>query len=145
MPHRILIVDDDPLFGRIAQVAFVADDTSVDVAADGAAALERLLDTRYDLVIVDLDMPGMDGFSLIRRIRSETHHAAVDILVVTGRKDLGSIDRSYQLGAVSFITKPVNWRLLPFKVRNVLSRSGSRSEAVSGMSRAGRPGQRSFD
>jgi DNA-binding response OmpR family regulator len=122
MPHRIMIVDDDATFGKIAEVAFRTDDTAVDVTLDGLQALQRLRDGHYDLIIVDLEMPGMDGFSLIRNIRRERGYETTDIIVVTGRKDLRAIDLSYQLGAVSFVTKPVNWRLLPYKVRDVLSR-----------------------
>jgi DNA-binding response OmpR family regulator len=123
MPHRIMIVDDDATFGKIAEVAFRTDDTDVEVTLDGMHALQRLRDGRYDLIIVDLEMPGMDGFSLIRNIRRERGYETTDIIVITGRKDLGAIDLSYQLGAVSFVTKPVNWRLLPYKVRDVLQRS----------------------
>jgi DNA-binding response OmpR family regulator len=123
MPHRIMIVDDDAMFGKIAEVAFRTGDTDVDVTLDGAQALRRLRDARYDLIIVDLDMPGMDGFSLIRNIRRERGYETTDIIVVTGRRDLDAIDLSYQLGAVSFVTKPVNWRLLPYKVRDVLERA----------------------
>ena len=120
MAHRIMIVDDDATFGKIAEVAFRTDDTDVDVTLDGLQALQRLRDGRYALIIVDLEMPGMDGFSLIRNIRRERGYETTDIIVITGRKDLGAIDLSYQLGAVSFVTKPVNWRLLPYKVRDVL-------------------------
>jgi DNA-binding response OmpR family regulator len=120
--HRILVVDDDPVFGKIARRAFAAPGRAVDIAEDGAQALTALRTGPADLVLVDLDMPGMDGFSLIRSLRALPGGDDTPVIVVTNRRDLASIDLSYRLGAVSFVAKPVNWRLLPFKVQEVLRR-----------------------
>lgn len=118
--HRILVVDDDPVFGKIARLAFAGPGRVVDVAADGAQAVTMLESMRADVVLVDLDMPGMDGFSLIRSIRARPGGENTAVIVVTNRRDLASIDLSYRLGAMSFVSKPVNWRLLPFKVQDLL-------------------------
>ncbi|HEY0053266.1 MAG TPA: response regulator, partial [Caulobacteraceae bacterium] len=64
-----------------------------------------------------LEMPRMDGFELLTRLRADPATMYVPIVVETGREDVTAIDRAYQLGATSFVTKPLNWRLLTYQLR----------------------------
>lgn len=119
-PARILVADDDPILREFACVHLATPDVSLDTAGDGAEALEKLQAEPYDLVLVDLDMPVMDGFELIARMRADETLRHVPVVVVTGREDMAAIDRAFQAGATSFVVKPLNWRLLSYQLRYVL-------------------------
>lgn len=118
--HRLLVVDDDPIAREFSAVYLATPEVSIDTADSGEAALDLLGRQAYDLAITDLDMPGMGGFELIRRIRATPALADLPVIVVTGREDIASIDRAYEAGATSFAVKPVNWRLMSYQVRFVL-------------------------
>ncbi|MFP5296985.1 MAG: PleD family two-component system response regulator, partial [Alphaproteobacteria bacterium] len=74
----------------------------------------------YDLVLLDLEMPGMDGFAVLERMREDAALRHVPVVVQTGREDVEAIDRCFHLGAASFVMKPLNWRLLTYQIRYVL-------------------------
>ena len=117
---RLLVVDDDPILRAFAQVNLASPTTQVDVADGGAQALAMLAAGRYDAVLLDLEMPGMDGFTVLSRIRSDPALTDMPVVVQTGREDVEAIDRCFHLGATSFVTKPANWRLLAYQLRYVL-------------------------
>jgi len=133
---RILVVDDDPILCEFAKVHLSTPDTSVDVVCDGLAAWERLNVERFDLALVDIDMPRLDGFGLLQKIRDDGRMWHMPIVMLTGREDIGSIDHSYELGATSFVTKPVNWRQLSYQLRYVLRNSRLEAEARRAKARA---------
>lgn len=117
---RILVVDDDPIHCEFARVYLSTPTASVETAQNGAEGLEKLRDEPFDLVVVDLEMPVMNGFQMIRAIRSDPTLRHLPVVIVTGLEDMESIDRAYDDGATSFVTKPVNWRLLSYQLRYVL-------------------------
>jgi len=119
-PARILVADDDPILREFACVHLATPEVTLDTAGDGAEALQKLLESHFDLVLVDLDMPVMDGFELIGRMRAHKSLRHVPVVVVTGREDMAAIDRAFQAGATSFVVKPLNWRLLSYQLRYVL-------------------------
>jgi response regulator RpfG family c-di-GMP phosphodiesterase len=61
----------------------------------------------------------MDGFEVLRRLRADPATARLPVMVVTGREDVAAIDRAFEAGATSFISKPINWRLLSYQLRYV--------------------------
>jgi DNA-binding response OmpR family regulator len=116
---RLLYVDDDPILREFAQVHLTTETATVETAADGVAGLAALATVRPDVVLLDLDMPRMDGFEVLTHMRADPAHANTPVIVATGREDVGAIDRAFQLGATSFVVKPVNWRLLSYQIRYV--------------------------
>ena len=122
-PVRILVADDDPILREFATVHLSTPVASVETACDGEEAWARLLAEPFDLVISDIEMPNLDGFGLVARIRAEPRLAHLPIVMVTGREDIVSIDRAYEAGATAFATKPVNWRQLSHQLRYVLRTS----------------------
>lgn len=124
---RILFVDDDPILREFAQVNLASTTAHVDVAADGIEALQAMGRRRYDILLVDLEMPRMDGFELLRHLREEPLTAHLPIVVETGREDVEAIDRAFRAGATAFVTKPLNWRLLAYQLRFTLR--AARAEA----------------
>ena len=117
---RILAVDDDPILREFASVYLSTPTANVETAESAEAGLRKLECGDFDIILVDLDMPGTDGFEMIRQIRAHPSLCDLPVVVVTGSEDILSIDRSYQAGANSFVTKPVNWRLLSYHLRYVL-------------------------
>ncbi|MBI1405244.1 MAG: response regulator [Caulobacter sp.] len=116
---RLLFVDDDPILREFAAVHLATDAMSIETAADGAEGLERIAELNPDLVLLDLEMPRLDGFEVLRRLRADPATARLPVIVVTGREDTGAIDRAFDAGATSFIAKPINWRLLGYQIRYV--------------------------
>ncbi|MFL5030247.1 MAG: PleD family two-component system response regulator [Xanthobacteraceae bacterium] len=122
-PTRVLIVDDDPILLEFATVHLSSPSAVIETAPDGATAWSMLTSGHFDVVLLDIVMPGPDGFSLLEKIRAEPKLRHLPVMMLTGHEDIVTIDRAYSLGANSFIAKPVNWRLLSYHVRCVLRSS----------------------
>ena len=120
-PVRILVVDDDPLLGEFASVYLSSPCASIDVAGDAATARLQLSQNAYDIMLLDIEMPEVDGYTLLAEIRATDKH--LPVIMLTGHDDITSIDLAYQIGANSFATKPVNWRQLSYQIRHVVRTS----------------------
>lgn len=117
---HLLVVDDDPEIRNLLNRYFTRQGFMVDTAADGAGLRAALAHNRIDLVLLDLGLPGEDGFDLTRKLRSEWNGA---LIIVTGRGE--SVDRvvGLELGADDYVTKPFDLRELLARARTVLRRS----------------------
>jgi CheY-like chemotaxis protein len=118
-PMRILFADDDPILREFAVVNLTTEHATVETAGDGAAALARIEAEAPDILLMDLEMPGMDGFEALRRLRAQPRFRDLPVIVVTGREDVDAVDRAFEAGATSFVVKPLNWRLLSHQLRYV--------------------------
>ncbi len=125
---RLLVADDDPILREFAIANLSTPEVDVEVAEDGIVAWNTLQDGHFDIALIDLDMPGMDGFELIERIRWDETLKHLPIVVVTGREDMVAVDRAFSLGATSFVVKPLNWRLLLHQLAYVLKNSRAEAE-----------------
>jgi DNA-binding response OmpR family regulator len=122
-PARILVVDDDPIFSEFARVHLSTPAASVDAAPNGEVAFGLLTHDDFDIVLCDIEMPVLDGFGLLAKIRSDARLCNLPVVMLTGKEDILSIDRAYNLGATAFTSKPVNWRSLSYQIRYVLRNS----------------------
>ncbi len=116
----VLIVDDDPLTRLALSDTLKRIGFSVAEASDGEAGIAAFIETRPDIVLLDMMMPGIDGLEVCRRLRARPEARTVPIVMITGRDDRQSIDRSFQAGATDFIAKPIAWQLLPHRLRFIL-------------------------
>lgn len=116
----ILHVDDDATSQIMAEGPLVEAGFMVLQASDGAQAIELFELHSPDLVIMDAVMPVMDGFDAIAHIRQTASGKHVPILMTTGLDDLESIRRAYDEGATDFLTKPVNFFILPYRLQYML-------------------------
>jgi DNA-binding response OmpR family regulator len=123
-PVRILIVDDDSLLCEFASVYLSSPCASIDIACGAAAGRLQLSQNAYDILLLDIEMPHVDGFALLAEIRASDKH--LPVIMLTGHDDITSIDRAYQMGATSFATKPVNWRQLSYQIRQVVRTTRAR-------------------
>jgi two-component system, sensor histidine kinase and response regulator len=117
---RILFVDDDPFYRDLASAALGSAHMSVTMAEDGDHAMQALAAASYDLMVLDLSMPGRTGFEIIEGLRRNTAHSDLPIVIITGNDDEATVARAFELGATSFQAKPLNWPLFVQHVRFVL-------------------------
>jgi two-component system KDP operon response regulator KdpE len=117
---RILVVDDEAHIRRAVERALVARGYEVDAAEDGADALDRAALAPPDLVILDLNMPGVDGLEVTRRLRS---WSAVPILILSVREEEPDKIAALDLGADDYLTKPFGVGELLARVRALLRRA----------------------
>lgn len=117
---KILLVEDDPDILDLTAYVLRRERFVVIEASDGAQALRRWKVDRPDLVIMDLGLPSLDGFEVLRRIRDEDQ---TPVLVITGRKDAHDILRVFNLGSDDFVPKPFEYRELVARVRAILRRA----------------------
>jgi two-component system KDP operon response regulator KdpE len=119
---RILVVDDDPQIRRVMRVTLTGQGYEVDDAKDGESALEKLRQQRFDLVLLDMNMPGMDGLEACRSIRSQSDIA---IIMLTVRDAEADKVEALDAGADDYITKPYNPPELLARIRAALRRTPS--------------------
>lgn len=113
----ILAVDDDPIQREFSAVYLAGPQATITTAASAEEGLALLETTRFDVALIDVDMPGINGIEMVRRIRADRRFDDLPVMVITGREDILSIDQAYAAGATSFMCKPVNWRLLGHQIR----------------------------
>ena len=145
MEHRdenatalVLIVDDEDLVRILAREALEQAGLEVCEAANGVQALEQFAARRPDIVVLDVMMPEMDGFTTCSKLRGSVKGNRIPILIMTGLDDAASIASAYEHGATDFITKPINPTILCHRVRYMLRGSRTldallRSEARLGL------------
>ena len=119
----VLVADDDPVM-RLLMVEMLAQ-VGLDAieADDGVQALACQSSMAPDLVLLDVDMPAMDGYTVCREIRRRESGATVPIIMVTGSDDLEAVTHAYEEGATDFVSKPINWPILGHRVLYVLRAS----------------------
>ncbi len=118
--RRVLIVDDDPTFGLLAAEALEQAAFTVKVAVTAQEATADFVTFTPDLVLMDVNVPGRNGFDLCRLIRAADSNFDVPVIMVTGLEDTRSIEQAYEAGATDFLHKPVLWPMLPHRVDFIL-------------------------
>ena len=121
MADTILIVDDDQSVSLTLSKAVQSSGMEAEIANSGEEALKRLSEKRFDLILMDINMPGMDGFQTVESIRKQG--IQTPIIIISGRKE--DIDTLYGLniGADDYITKPFNPITLGAKIKALIRRS----------------------
>ena len=126
---RILVVDDTPQNIRLIELYLRDTEFEVESASGGLEAIERAMHGSYDLILLDVVMPGIDGFEVCRRLKNDPLTAFIPVIFLTGRMGAES-DKlaAYKLGAVDYIQKPVEREELVARVRVMLRLEGARSK-----------------
>jgi CheY-like chemotaxis protein len=104
MPYRILIADDNQCLRELVGIILDSCGYGVTITADGLACWEALQDYQPDLVVLDIDMPQIDGCEVCRRIKSQPETRDIPVILVSGRQDAGDLARG--AGANAFLSKP---------------------------------------
>ena len=116
----ILMADDDATARLWCENTLAAAGFEVQTVENGEAALDVFRSDRPDLVLLDVEMPIMDGFSLCRAIRQQHAARSLPIVMLTGLDDSKSVQEAFHAGATDFICKPVHWPMLPHRLHYIL-------------------------
>ncbi|MDX2471009.1 MAG: diguanylate cyclase [SAR324 cluster bacterium] len=117
---RLLVVDDHPENLIVLKAVFKKQGYQIETAEDGPSALKALDKFSYDLILLDIMMPGMDGFEVCRRIKAESSTKNTPVIFITAKTDFESVVQGYEIGAVDYVTKPFNPAILRARVKNQL-------------------------
>ncbi len=118
--ERVLVIEDDPSIREVLALALGRAGIAADVVGDGREALARLAGGRYDAVLLDLMLPGMDGLDVCRALRARDEE--IPVVMVTARADTAEVVAGLELGADDYVTKPFAPEELVARVRAVLRR-----------------------
>ena len=116
--HRILVVDDVADNSLLLQTVLEAEGYQVDIADNGCTALNKVETSPPDLILLDVMMPGMDGFEVTQHIRHNLELPYIPILLVTGYSEL-SASEGLSRGADGFIHKPIDFDLLLARIQEI--------------------------
>jgi DNA-binding response OmpR family regulator len=119
-PQSVLIVDDEPMARTLLRLMLVRAGFNVSEAENGADALAKIKKNRPDIILLDVMMPGMDGFMVCESIRDQEDMAELPIIMLSAKTDLESINRGLRLGATKYLTKPISPEDLTEHVREAL-------------------------
>ncbi len=118
----IYVVEDDPAINEILQANLQREGYQIRIFADGQEALDAILELPPDLILLDLNLPGLSGIELARYVRSNEHTEAIPIIMLTARSE--EIDKiiGFEVGADDYVTKPFSPRELLARIRATLRR-----------------------
>jgi len=121
---RILVIEDNEDL-RKALHAVLSLDYDIDTFRDAETALINITPGRYNLIIVDLGLPGMDGYKFCANLRAQENLKEIPIIILSGRMGIEDKLMGFQLGAIDFLTKPVDSRELKARIQAHISRAGT--------------------
>ena len=114
---KILVIDDDPITRKMLVKVLSKSGYTVEEAGSGETGLKKIKNFGPEIILLDVVMPGMDGFQTCTQMRKITTYNETPILMLTGLNDEYSVDQAFNVGANDFIAKPINWSLLVKRVR----------------------------
>ena len=120
MTLSVLVVDDEPMARTLLRLMLVRAGFDVVEAEDGYAALDKLQEAAPDIMILDVMMPGIDGFTVCETVRASSNMSELPIIMLSAKTDLESVNKGLRLGANKYLTKPITPEELTRQVRNVL-------------------------
>lgn len=127
---QILLVEDQPEW-RAYLRSHLLSDYQVIEAGDGLQGFERTLETDPDLIITDINLPGMNGFELCEKIKTDLRTSHIPVILLTGRVDEEDKIEGFEIGADDYISKPVRVRVLTARLKNLLEQRQKLREALS--------------
>ena len=135
MADLVLIVDDDEAVRTTLYKVIKSNGLEADLASSGQQALEMTGKTHYDLILLDVNMPGMDGFSVVQKLRSRG--IKTPIIIVSGRQEDYDTLYGLDIGADDYVTKPFNPIVLGAKVKALIRRSKGSLHGADALTMAG--------
>lgn len=127
MLTRILLVEDEPALADTIKLNLELEKYHVTAVADGKQAVRTFKEARFDLIVLDIMLPGLDGFSVCQAIRLE--NTQVPILMLTAKNTSNDRIEGLKIGADDYLTKPFNLEELLLRISNLLRRS-QKKEAI---------------
>jgi Tfp pilus assembly pilus retraction ATPase PilT/ActR/RegA family two-component response regulator len=125
---RVLLVDDEDMLRRVMKDLLERDGYTVVEASDGVQALDQVDRHAPDIIVLDLNLPGLDGYGVLSHLRSRAATSAIPVVVLTARGDEDNEVRVFEMGADDFLSKPFRARALSARLAAVLGRVKRRQE-----------------
>ncbi|CAL9321209.1 response regulator [Streptomyces olindensis] len=119
---RVLIADDDPDIRDLVAFKLTQNGHQITAVEDGMAALRAAREQPFDLVLLDIRMPGMSGLDVCRSVRAAPETASLPVILITARSQEGDVELGFAAGADDYIVKPFSPRELSSRVAAMLSR-----------------------
>jgi two-component system response regulator MprA/two-component system response regulator PrrA len=123
----VLVVEDSPTIASVVKYFLELEGFDVLLAADGLAGLEMAQREHPQVIVSDVNMPGMGGVAMVKALRADPSHANVRILMLTSEASIEAESEGLAAGADDYLLKPVEPRRLAARVKALLARSGSRA------------------
>jgi DNA-binding response OmpR family regulator len=120
LTQSVLIVDDEPMARTLLRLMLVRAGFNVSEAEDGFDALEKVQASQPDIILLDVMMPGMDGFSVCEELRQRKETSGLPVIMLSAKTDLDSINKGLRVGATKYLTKPISPEDLTRHVKEVL-------------------------
>jgi DNA-binding response OmpR family regulator len=120
--RKVLLVDDEDSLRKVVKDLLERDGYDVAEARDGVQALDQVDRVGPDIIVLDLNMPGLDGYGVLSHLRSRPATADIPVIVLTAKGDEDNEVRVFELGADDFLTKPFRARALSARLEAVLGR-----------------------
>jgi DNA-binding response OmpR family regulator len=118
--YDILVIEDDRRLSDLYLINFSTERFSVRIAYTGEEGLASVRQKRPDLIILDVILPGMDGWSVLSTLKADAATASIPVIMCTGQADVEDIEKSFKSGAQSYIIKPILFSKLVKKVAAIL-------------------------
>lgn len=123
---RILLIDDNAGFRDLVRIMLSNEGYSVTVTEDAVEGGKAMLAGQHDLIILDIEMPFMNGFELLSAMRADPGTAALKVIVVSGTKDVETLIKAEQLGVLDYLVKPVTRERLLESIKVCLKKIGAK-------------------
>ena len=120
---RVLIVEDEESLLKLETILLTVKGYEVSGVSTGNAALERLSGEQFDLILLDIMLPDVDGYDICRRIKEHPRHAGIPVVMLTARKSIEDQERGATCGADAYLTKPFKSALIIETIEGLLSGS----------------------
>lgn len=123
MPRQILVIDDNPVNTKLVSCILEAAGYQVECAAEAKQAISTLEKEVFDLILMDIGLPGMDGLELTRRLKSDERTKKIPVVALTANAMKGDEQNAFDAGCAGYITKPINTREFPKQIEKFLGNS----------------------
>lgn len=122
MPPTILVVDDNEMNRDMLSRRLQRQNYDVEIAVDGESALDQVHQKNYDLILLDIMMPGMSGYEVLERLKADHKTRHIPVIMISAVDDLDSVVRCIEMGAEDYLFKPFNPVLLKARIGAILSK-----------------------
>lgn len=119
---KILIVDDEPNIVMSLEYIFKKEDFEVFIARDGAEAIEIFENNKIDIIILDIMMPNVDGFQVLKYLKADPVLSKIKVIFLSAKNKISDIELGLQLGADKYVSKPFSTKKLVSEVKELLKK-----------------------
>jgi len=133
---KILIVDDDEPIRLVLRTYLSRDGHTIETAVDGADALEKVPVFKPELILLDINMPKMSGFEVVKRLKESPETKSIPIFIMTALSQEVNIKKGYQLGIDEYITKPSNIEHLKLRINRLFEKKATAKKAEKSIPKA---------